>query len=287
MESESVYEDLKDLPLDEKVLKLEDKNVQLQDHIKRLENDISKLCKELTQMKDKESTLKKNISELYNTAKLENERNQRRIAELQTEVDDFRLRRHRQPMINDRKRVGKDEQIETKKIKLEEKPPDYRNPAKCSQSLDRYHDKFRPDHERGNSADRRGSKDREYYNHKDVVRRPDKDRRFIDEKKDRHVKVEKQTTSNYSGGNLKIEIKNDRVSRGKNDKEENLSIIKKDKNVDNVTRLDSQAKRKIETISSDKVKDTFVECKSDVIDVDASLGSNANRRRRCVIKIVN
>ncbi|KAK5646540.1 hypothetical protein RI129_005004 [Pyrocoelia pectoralis] len=279
MGSATIYEDLNDLPLDEKVLKLEDKNVQLLDHIKRLENDISKLCKELTQMKDKESTLKKNISELYNTAKLENERNQRRITELQKEVDDFRLRRHRQPINDDRKRTStrKDEEIETKKIKLD----DYRNrDYKHTKSIDRY-DRFRADRERSNSTDRRRSRDREYYNHK-TGRRPDRGRRFIDEKKERNVKV---GTSNYLGDNLKIEIKNERARRSENGKE--------DKKLDSVecvnitTTLDSQSKHKMDSISPDEVKDTFVQNKSDILNGEVSLSANANRRRRCVIKMVN
>lgn len=271
MGSATIYEDLNDLPLDEKVLKLEDKNVQLLDHIKRLENDISKLCKELTQMKDRESTLKKNISELYNTAKLENERNQRRITELQNEVDDFRLRRHRQPINNDKKRTTtrNDEQIEAKKIKLD----DYRNrDYKHSRSLDHY-DRFRSDRERSNSMDRRRSRDRGYYNNYKVR----------DEKKERNVKVE---TSNYLGGNLKIEIKNERATRSENGKDDKkLDSVVECNNV--TTRLDSQSNCKMDSISPDEVKDTLVQNKSDILNGEVSLSANTSRRRRCVIKIVN
>lgn len=65
----------------------------LENHVKSLNEDIQKLCQELLSMKDKEINLKKNISELFNTAKLEIKRKDNIIADLRRQLDDYAFRR--------------------------------------------------------------------------------------------------------------------------------------------------------------------------------------------------
>lgn len=87
MASTAIYEDLNDLPLGDKLIKAQEENNKLLQHIEFLKNDIGKLCKELTQMKVRESNLKKNISELFNTAMHELDRKQSMINDLQNRLD--------------------------------------------------------------------------------------------------------------------------------------------------------------------------------------------------------
>ncbi|KAF2900259.1 hypothetical protein ILUMI_05927 [Ignelater luminosus] len=89
-----IYDDLVNTDLGEKVLQLQQQNDSLHDHIEALEKDVHKLCKELIQMKKIEQNLKRNISELYKTAKTEIARKDRMIAELRSQLENVQFRRN-------------------------------------------------------------------------------------------------------------------------------------------------------------------------------------------------
>lgn len=72
---------------------MENRNEKLVKHVESLNEDIGKLCKELLSMKETENNLKKNISELFNTAKSEIQRKDEVIADLRRKLDDFAFRR--------------------------------------------------------------------------------------------------------------------------------------------------------------------------------------------------
>ncbi|XP_044751472.1 uncharacterized protein LOC123311512 [Coccinella septempunctata] len=97
MEENFIYDDLATQgDLGEMINDLQTKNNELQQHVCSLEQDIVKLCDKITEMKTVQDNLSKNISELFNTAKNELERKDRRIGELQNQLDDLIFRR-RQP----------------------------------------------------------------------------------------------------------------------------------------------------------------------------------------------
>ncbi|XP_031345496.1 probable ATP-dependent RNA helicase DDX46 isoform X1 [Photinus pyralis] len=255
--STPLYGDLTGLPLGDRVVKvnpLEEEKLTLLDHIKKLENDIAKLCKELTLMKENECILKKNISELFNTAKVENERNLRRIDELQDELDNFRFRRGTQSM-PERKRSREQEQVETKRARPDRSPDRSRcRDYKPLRSIDRHHDRFRTERERSNSADRRRSRERDHYRHQ-AAQRPGRNRE--NDRLGRNVKVDR-----CQSDNLKIEIRNERASYGK--EEDERTYRSEDAHV---------------ASSEHKMKDE--------LPIEVSLNSSASKRRRCVIKMIN
>ncbi|KAF5291705.1 hypothetical protein FQR65_LT11398 [Abscondita terminalis] len=129
MEEAGIYEDLTDLSIGDKLIKVQEENKKLLQHIQVLEADISKLCKELTHMKERESILKKNISELFNTAMSEVNRKQRIISDLQSKIDNITV--HQGRTNNFYKFSGKrnrddNEVSQPKKFKMESSAKDYK-----------------------------------------------------------------------------------------------------------------------------------------------------------------
>ncbi|KAF5290938.1 hypothetical protein FQA39_LY14544 [Lamprigera yunnana] len=89
MDPSDIYHDLHEIELREKINELEDEKTQLMQRIENLEGGVIKLCNELTEMKERSISLERNISELFNTAKLEMERKQQCIDDLQNQLDSF------------------------------------------------------------------------------------------------------------------------------------------------------------------------------------------------------
>lgn len=98
MEDDNIYDDLDNQgDLGAIITDLQTKNKELQRHVTSLEGDVKKLCDRITEMKTVQDNLTRNISALFNTAKSELDRKNRRINELQSQLDDMIFKRNSKP----------------------------------------------------------------------------------------------------------------------------------------------------------------------------------------------
>ncbi|XP_065164331.1 splicing regulatory glutamine/lysine-rich protein 1-like [Atheta coriaria] len=89
-----IYEDMDVLPdIDVEYKKVQSLNKELITKITQLEAEVSKLTDTLAAMKKQQQDLENNISSLFNTARAECERKDRRIDELQKKFDDIVFKR--------------------------------------------------------------------------------------------------------------------------------------------------------------------------------------------------